>query len=77
MTESIKLPATGNGMKHADTWDTFLEVSGGFGNDGYDEVHLLIRDNAAIRGRDDGQFAQAWFRISDLLAAIDAVREDR
>lgn len=77
MTEGIQLPATGNVMKSHDTWDTFLEVSGGFGNDGYDEVHLLIRDNAAIRGREDGQSAQAWFRISDLLAAIDAVRADR
>lgn len=77
MTEGIRIPATGNGMKHSDQWDTFLEVSGGFGNHGYDEIHLRIWDNAAIRGRDDGTFAQAWFKISDLLAAIDMAREDK
>lgn len=66
----VKLPATGNGMNSTDRYDTFLEVSGGFGNRGDDEVHLRMYDN------DRQAFAQSWFRIEDLLAAIERVRED-
>lgn len=64
------IPATGNGMKSHDTYDTFLEVSGGSGNRNEPEVHLLLRSN-------DGDFAQGWFLIEDVLGAITAAKEEQ
>lgn len=63
--EETVIGATGNGMKSHDTYDTFMEVTGGEGNlwESEPEVHLLLKSN-------DGDFAQGWFRVSDLLVAI-------
>lgn len=62
------IPATGNEEKSHDNYDTFLEVSGGGGNF-YPgpEVHLLMRSN-------DGEFAQGWFPLDAVLAAIEKAR---
>lgn len=59
----MRIAATGNGMKSHDTYDTFLEVTGGIGNTIDHEVHLSLASN-------DGEFAQGWFKVSDLLNAI-------
>lgn len=60
----ITIAATGNKMKSHDSYDTFLEISGGIGN-GYPngEVHLLMRSN-------DGEFSQGWFPLDVLLAEL-------
>lgn len=60
------IPATGNGMKTSDRRDGFLDVSGGEGNTTEKEVHLLIRTN-------DGDFAQGWFLLADVQAALSQV----
>jgi hypothetical protein len=65
-----KVPATGNGLKPGHP-GTFLTVSGGpSGNtDTYEpEVHIKIEGCC-------GDFAQGWFKASDLEAAIAAAKE--
>lgn len=59
-----RIPATGNGMKTGH--DTWLAIEHGDGNlDGIEpEVHLAIEGCC-------GDFAQAWFRVADLRAALD------
>jgi len=60
------IPATGNGTKPSDHYDTFLTVTGGSGNlsDDVAEVHLRIYNNAG------DMFAQTWFRLDELMAAL-------
>lgn len=67
--ETIIIEATGNETESHSNYDTFLEVSGGSGNF-YPgpEVHLLMRSN-------DGEFAQGWFPVDQLLAAIEKTRQ--
>lgn len=58
----IRIEATGNKFKPR--WPgTFLEVSGGFGNGGYGEVHLVI-DQAGET------LAMGWFDAETVIAAI-------
>ena len=64
LDEETLIPATGNPTKSHDTYDTFLCVSGGSGNGPQREVHLRMQSN-------DGEFAQGWFNVSDLRAALD------
>lgn len=56
------LQATGNNLDRPDE-HTFLEVSGGGGNTGVPEVHLMLRSN-------DGEFAQGWFVLDQLEDAV-------
>lgn len=69
-TEKIIIEATGNATKSHSNYDTFLEVTDGFGNF-YPgpEVHLLMRSN-------DGEWAQGWFSVDQLLAAIERATQD-
>jgi hypothetical protein len=57
-------------MESHDSNDSFLEVSVGSGNTDQPEVHLLIRSN-------DGDFAQSWFDLADLRAALADESEHR
>jgi hypothetical protein len=66
MERKVVLPATGNGQKSHDTYDTFLQVTGGGGNldNSVREVHLCIYNNAG------DMFAQSWFKLDDLEATL-------
>lgn len=64
----MKISSTGNNFKHSTVHDAFLSVTGdpdGDGEDGPTEVHLRF-DGCC------GDFAQGWFHIVDLEAAITA-----
>lgn len=60
--EIIVLEATGNNPDRPDE-HTFLEVSGGGGNTGAPEVHLMLWSS-------DGEFAQGWFSLDQLEDAV-------
>jgi hypothetical protein len=67
----VRVDATGNAVKPGRN-DVHLDVSGPHdaGNfSGGPEVHLLMTDQ-------DGAFVQGWFSIAELLAAIEATKED-
>lgn len=66
MERKAVLPATGNGSKSHDTYDTFLQVTGGGGNldNSVQEVHLCIYNKAG------DMFAQSWFKLNDLEATL-------
>lgn len=66
--DGTRIAATGNGMKSHDLHDTFMTISGGSGNRGGQEVHVLIESN-------DGEyFAQSWFPLDEVLRAVEAAR---
>lgn len=72
MESEVVVPATGNELNAQDGEDVTLTVSGGFGNLAQDvvEVHLMLKKV------DGGEFAQGWFRVADLRAALEKVSED-
>lgn len=66
--DGMRISATGNDFKPGTEHDQFITLTGGDGNLVAEEVHVQFNGCC-------GDFAQGWFRIEDLEAAIAAARE--